>query len=318
LEVSGQIWTAFIACVLALLFLDLAMLRRNAKPITMKAALIQTAFWISLGLGVNYAIYHFYGPKPAMEFLAAYILEESLSVDNLFVFLLIFSYFRVPAAYQHRVLFLGVLGALVMRFTFIIVGIELVERFHWLLYVFGAILIYSGLKMGAEDDDDLDPDQNPVVKKARKLFPVTGQYHGSSIFVRINGKLHATPLFIVLVAIETTDLIFAVDSIPAVFGITQDHFVVYSSNVMAILGLRALYFALAGMMGFFRFLRFGLSAILVFIGAKMILEKWIFISTPVALGVIGVTLLLSVLASLAIPARPEDEEKDEEKVDQAS
>ncbi|MEW6278999.1 MAG: TerC family protein [Candidatus Eremiobacterota bacterium] len=298
-------WAFFGAFILVLLALDLGVFHRKAHKISVGEAVLWSIFWVGLGLAFNVGVYVKLGHDSGLEFLAGYLLEKSLSVDNLFVFLLIFNYFSVPAQFQHRVLFWGILGALVMRGVFILAGVALVARFHWLLYLFGAFLIYSGVKMAFEKDEEFNPEDNPVVKWLRRYLRITPEYHGTSMFVRVDGKLYATPLLVVLAVIETTDLLFAVDSIPAVFGVTQDPFIIFTSNVMAILGLRALYFALAGLMDIFCYLQIGLSAVLVFIGAKMIVEHWYDLPTPIALGTIGVILTLSVVASLVFPKKEE-------------
>lgn len=301
-------WTGFNLFVLLLLVLDLISSRPQSQPMSMRQAVLRSVFWVMLGLGVNVWIYTQMGQALAMDYLSAYLLEKSLSVDNLFVFLIIFRYFRVPADAQQRVLLLGVLGALVMRGVLIFAGITLVQRFDWILYIFAIILIFSGVKMGlSNEESDVDPDKNWVVSWVRRRFPVHPAYVGKQLFVRIDGRTLLTPLFIVAVAIETTDLVFALDSIPAVFAVTQNSFVVYSSNIMAILGLRALYFALAGLMGMFHYLQIGLSLILVFIGVEMLAHKWIQIPTFVELGVIAGLLGLSVLASLIFPKQEEAE-----------
>lgn len=297
-------WIAFNVAVLVLLALDLGVFHRKSHQVGMKEALGWSAFWILLSLSFNYWVYLEFGQDKGLEFLTGYVLEKSLSVDNLFVFLLIFSYFKVPPAYQHRVLFLGILGALIMRAIFIGVGVALINQFHWLLYIFGAFLIFSGIKMWAVDDEDANP-ENAVVRWVRGWFPMTKEYHGTKFFVTIDGKRHATPLLIVLVAMETTDVLFAVDSIPAILGVTQDAFIVYTSNIMAILGLRALYFALAGLMEFFHYLHYGLSLILIFIGVKMVGEKYFEIPIPVALGVIGGLLFFSMVFSLIFKKKEE-------------
>lgn len=306
-------WTGFNLFVILLLCLDLITSKpTDDKPMPLRSALLRSAFWILVGLGVNVWVYMEMGAAQAEDFLSAYLLEKSLSVDNLFVFLIIFRYFKVPPASQQRVLLFGVLGALVMRGVLIFAGISLVNRYDWILYIFGLILIISGIKMATSDEDaDVDPDKNWVVRWVRRRFPVHPQYVDRKFIVKVDGRWFLTPLFIVLVAVETTDLVFALDSIPAVFAISQDSFIVYSSNVMAILGLRALYFALAGMMGMFHYLQNGLSFILVFIGAEMLLHKHYHISTRVELGVIAGVLLLSVLASLCFPKK-EDPSKSSE------
>lgn len=306
-------WTGFNLFVFVLLALDLITSRPQDGPLTMRQAVTRSVFWILVGLGVNVWVYTQMGAPQAMDFLSAYLLEKSLSVDNLFVFLIIFRYFKVPQPSQQRVLLFGVLGALIMRGTLIFVGIGLVNRYEWILYLFGIILIVSGIKMGtSQEESDVDPEQNWVVKWVRRHFPLHPHYVGRQFFVRLEGRTFITPLFIVLVAIETTDLVFALDSIPAVFAVTQDSFIVYSSNVMAILGLRALYFALAGMMGMFHYLQIGLSVILVFIGAEMLAARFVHISTLVELGVIAGLLGLSVVASIVFPKKDEVEGPAEE------
>ncbi len=300
---SSQVWmwVAFNVFVLVMLAVDLGVLHRRAHEVTLKEALVWTGIWIALALLFALGVYSWYGPQPALEFLTGYLIEKSLSVDNIFVFVLIFSYFKVPARYQHKVLFWGVLGALVMRALFIFAGIALLQRLHWIIYVFGALLILTGIKMAMEKDKEIHPDKNPVLKLFRRLVSVTEDYHADRFFVKQVGHYAATPLFIVLLVVETTDIIFAVDSIPAILGITMDPFIVYTSNVFAILGLRALYFALAGVMRLFHYLHYGLSAILVFVGAKMLLADVYKLPVGVALGVIAGILLLAVIASVIRP-----------------
>lgn len=304
MEYTNTMWIGFNVAVLFLLALDLGVFHRKNHAVGIKEALAWSVFWIALSLGFNYWVYT-QNEQAGIEFLTGYLLEKSLSVDNLFVFLLIFSYFKVPPAFQHRVLFLGILGALVMRAVFILLGVALIERFHWLLYAFGLLLIYSGIKMLFFDDDDANP-ENAVVRAVRRWIPVTSDFHGTRFFVTIDGKRHATPLLIVLVALETTDVLFATDSIPAILGVTQDAFIVYTSNIMAILGLRALYFALASLMDYFEYLRYGLAAVLVFIGVKMLIDEYYKIPTPVALGVLGGLLVISMLASVFFKGRQEE------------
>ena len=300
---SSQVWmwVAFNVFVLVMLAVDLGVLHRRAHEVRLKEALVWTGIWIALALLFALGVYAWYGPQPALEFLTGYLIEKSLSVDNIFVFVLIFSYFKVPARYQHTVLFWGILGALVMRALFIFAGIALLQRLHWIIYVFGALLILTGIKMAMEKDKEIHPDKNPVLKLFRRLVPVTEDYHADRFFVKQVGHYAATPLFIVLLVVETTDIIFAVDSIPAILGITMDPFIVYTSNVFAILGLRALYFALAGVMRLFHHLHYGLSAILVFVGAKMLLADVYKLPVGVALGVIAGILLLAVIASVIRP-----------------
>jgi len=283
--------------------LDLGVFHRRRHEIRFKEAAAWSAVWITLALAFAGLVWRVRGGHSALEFLTGYIIEESLSVDNLFVFLLIFSYFAVPATEQHGVLFWGILGAMVLRAVFIVAGVALIERFEWVIYVFGAILIYSGIKMGLAKDKEIHPDQNPVLKLTRRLVPVTPGFEGSNFFVRRNGRMLATPLFLVLLVVETTDLIFAVDSIPAVMAITQDRFIIYTSNIFAIMGLRALYFALKGAMDLFHYLHYGLAVILVFVGLKMLLGHFVPIHTGIALGVVGGVLMLSVIASLIWPER---------------
>jgi tellurite resistance protein TerC len=294
-------WVAFNVFVLMMLAVDLGVVHRRAHTVRLKEALVWSGIWIALALLFALGVYFWYGPQPALEFLAGYLIEKSLSVDNIFVFVLIFSYFRVPALYQHKVLFWGILGALVMRAIFIFAGIALLQRLHWIIYVFGALLIVTGIKMAMEKDKEIHPDKNPLLRLFRRLVPVTEDYHADHFFVRRFGHYAATPLFIVLLVVETTDIIFAVDSIPAILAITVDPFLVYTSNVFAILGLRALYFALAGVMQLFHYLHYGLSAILIFVGAKMLLADVYKLPVAVALGVIAGILLISVIASVMRP-----------------
>jgi len=300
---SSQVWmwVAFNVFVLVMLAVDLGVLHRRAHEVALKEALVWSGIWIALALLFALGVYSWDGPQPALEFLTGYLIEKSLSVDNIFVFVLIFSYFKVPARYQHTVLFWGILGALVMRAIFIFAGIALLQQLHWILYVFGALLILTGIKMATEKDKEIHPDKNPLLKLFRRLVPVTEDYHADHFFVKQTGHYAATPLFIVLLVVETTDVIFAVDSIPAILGITMDPFLVYTSNVFAILGLRALYFALAGVMRLFHYLHYGLSAILVFVGAKMLLADVYKLPVGVALGVIAGILLIAVIASLMRP-----------------
>lgn len=300
-------WVIFNAFVLGMLALDLGVFHRKAHVVKLKEALAWSAVWIALALAYCVGIQYWLGHQKALEFLTGYLIEKSLSVDNLFVFLLLFSYFRVPGENQHEVLFWGILGALIMRAIFIAAGVTLIHRFEWIIYVFGGILIFSGIKMALEKEKEIHPERNPVLRLFKKLFPVTHEYEGKKFFVVRNGKRFATPLVVVLLVVETTDLIFAVDSIPAVLAISTDPFIVYTSNVFAILGLRALYFALAGVMDLFHLLHYGLSAILVFVGAKMILSAWdIKIPIGIALAVVAGILTVSVIASLVVPAKKAD------------
>ncbi|HEU0178321.1 MAG TPA: TerC family protein [Blastocatellia bacterium] len=304
---SGQTWAwvGFTLFVLAMLALDLGVFHRKSHEVTIREAMVWSGVWIALALLFNLVLYYWRGPQPALEFLTGYLIEKSLSVDNIFVFLMIFSYFSVPPRYQHRVLFWGVLGALVMRALLIFLGISLIQRFHWVIYLFGAFLIVTGVKMALEKDKEIHPERNPALRLFRRFVPVTDDYRGGKFFVKQGGRYFATPMLIVLLIVETTDIIFAVDSIPAILAITLDPFIIYTSNVFAILGLRALYFALAGVMKLFHHLRYGLSAILAFVGAKMLLANFYKIPVGVALGVVAGILVISVIASLAFPRKEE-------------
>jgi len=299
-------WVGFNALIALILVLDLGVFHRRAHAIKIKEALLWCAVLISLALLFNLGVYFWKGPKVALEFLTGYLIEQSLSVDNLFVFLLIFSYFNVPSAYQHRVLFWGILGAVVMRVIFILAGITLIERFHWIIYIFGGFLVLSGVKLAFQKDKEIHPDKNPVLRIFRRFVPITRDYHNGHFFVNINKKYFATPLFVVLLVVETTDVMFALDSIPAVLAITTDPFIVYTSNVFAILGLRAIYFALAGVMRLFHYLHYGLSFILVFVGVKMLISGFYKMPVELALGVIAGVLSLSVIASVLKPREMEE------------
>ena len=280
-----------------MLGLDLVVLHRPARVVTFREALAWSALWIALAAGFAVIVYFWRGHTASLEFVTGYVLELSLSVDNLFVFLLIFRYFRVPTNAQHKVLFWGILGALVMRGIFILAGVGLIRRFNWILYVFGALLIYSGAKLFVQKDAEIHPEKNPLLRLFRRWIPVTDDYEGEKFFVR-RPALYATPLLVVVLVIETSDVLFAVDSIPAVLAITLSAFIVYTSNVFAILGLRSMYFALAGMMEMFEYLHYGLSMVLMFVGAKMLLAHYWHIPTWAALAVIATVLLISVLASV--------------------
>jgi len=299
------VWVIFNIFVLAMLALDLGVFHRQAHVVKTREALVWSAIWIALALIFNVMIYFWRGPDIALEFLTGYLIEKSLSVDNIFVFLMIFSYFSVPPLHQHKVLFWGILGALIMRAIFIVTGIALIQKFHWIIYIFGAFLILTGVRMVLQKDKEIQPERNPVLRLFKRFLPVTDRYEGGKFFVKRNGKYLATPLFVVLLVVETTDLLFAVDSIPAVLAITLDPFIVYTSNVFAILGLRALYFALAGIVQLFHYLPYGLAAILVFVGFKMLIAEFYKIPVGIALGVVAGLLLISVIASIARPRRAE-------------
>ena len=293
-------WILFNVFVLMMLALDLGVFHRKSHEVSSKEALTWTIVWITLALIFNGILYFWKGQQQALEFFTGYLIEKALSVDNIFVFIMIFSYFQVPAKYQHKVLFWGILGALVMRVIFIFAGVALIEKFHFTIYIFGAILIYTGYKMFNHNQAKIDPEKNPVVRFFRKIMPVTPQMHDDKFFVRINGKRFATPLFLVLILIETTDLIFAVDSIPAILAITQDQFIVYTSNVFAILGLRSLYFALAGIVHRFWLLTYGLAIVLLFVGTKMLLIDVYKIPIAWSLLFIAITITGSVILSFKI------------------
>ena len=285
-----------------MLALDLGVFTRRAHTIRFREALAWSSVWVALAAAFAVLIYFWHGRPAALEFVTGYVIELSLSVDNLFVFLVIFRYFQVASEQQHRVLVYGILGALIMRGLFILAGVGLIQRFHWIVYVFGALLVSSGIKLFRQGDQKIDPGKNPILRLFRWALPVTKDYVGGKFFVSRDG-LYATPLFVVLLVVETTDVLFAVDSIPAVLAITLNVFIVYTSNVFAILGLRSMYFALAGMMEIFHFLHYGLSMVLIFVGAKMLLSHYYPIPTTVALSVVVTVLGVSVAASLLFPAK---------------
>ncbi|MFA5308655.1 MAG: TerC family protein [Dehalococcoidales bacterium] len=300
------LWIAFAIIVPVALGLDLGVFQRQAHKVKVKEALLWSAVWISLALLFGLSIYLMLGSEKALNFFTGYLVEESLSVDNLFVFLLIFTYFSVPEQHQHRVLFWGIVGAIVMRGIFIATGITLLDNLHWVIYIFGAFLIFTGIKLVTQKDRELKPEKNPVLRLFRKFMPITKRFHGSRFFVKGKRYLLATPLLLVLIVIETTDIIFAVDSVPAVLAITRDPFIVYTSNIFAILGLRAIYFALAGVILRLRFLNYGLAVILVFLGVKMVVSADFFhveISQIVSLGVVIGILAISAIASVLIPEK---------------
>ncbi|MBI2873466.1 MAG: TerC family protein [Firmicutes bacterium] len=296
-------WLIFAVVVIGALALDLGVVNRKAHEVTTRQAAYWVVFWVSLALAFGAGIYVLRGSEKALEFFAGYLIEESLSVDNLFVFLLIFNYFRVPGAYQHRVLFWGILGALVMRAFFIGVGVALFEAFHWVVYVFGAFLIFTGFKTGLQKEKGLEPETNPILRVARRLIPMAGDYHGERFFTRVGGRLLATPLLPVLLVVESSDLVFAVDSIPAIFGVTRDPFIVYTSNVFAIMGLRSLFFLLSNTLKLFRFLKQGLAVVLCFVGFKMLISGFLPIPIGISLGIIGMVLVVTAVASLVFPDR---------------
>jgi tellurite resistance protein TerC len=297
-------WLGFNLFVLVMLALDLGVFHRKSHIVKVKEAMIWTIVWIVLAFLFAGGIYLWKGTEPSLQFVAGYLIEKSLSVDNLFVFLVLFSYFKVPQPYQHKVLFWGILGALIMRAALIAVGAALLSRFHWMMYLFGAFLLLTGIKLAFQKGDGVHPEKNPLVRLFRKIWPVTDDSTEGRFFVAKDGRRGATPLFLVLLTVEFTDLVFALDSIPAIFAVTPDPFIVYTSNVFAILGLRSLYFALAGVMNLFCHLKYGLAAILAFVGMKMILTDVARIPIGISLAVVGGILLLSILASILWPAKP--------------
>ena len=311
MENTPLFWILFNLFVIGLLLLDLLVLNRRAHAVKLGEALGWSAFWITLSLGFNLLVYRTMGHEAGLQWLTGYLIEKALSVDNLFVFLLIFTYFKVPAEYQHRILFWGVLGALVLRGIFIVAGAALLAQFHFLLYVLGAFLVYTGVRMALSGDGDpeIDPDNNPVVRFLSRRLPITRQLDGGKFFTRRGGLRFATPLLVVLVMVETTDVVFAADSIPAILAVSRNTFIVYTSNVFALLGLRALYFALANLMTLFHYLHYGLALILIFIGGKLLAEDILRtrfnleLPVPVSLGIVGALLLGSVAASLLWPKK---------------
>jgi tellurite resistance protein TerC len=301
---ESLLWIIFGISVFVLLALDLGIFHRKSHEIGIKEAVVWSLIWLAVAVVFNIIVYLWHGQDTAMEFAAAYIVERSLSVDNLFVFLLIFSYFKVPAAHQYRVLFWGILAALVLRAIFILTGITLIQTFHWLIYLFGAFLIYTGIKIAMKkEDDEADLSQNCVLRICKRFLPTTEAYDGGKFFSKNGGKFLVTPMFLVLLVVETSDLIFALDSVPAVLGVTLDPFVAYTSNIFAILGLRALYFALAGCMLMFRFLSGGITVILIFVGAKMLVSGFYEVPVGIALGVIVLVLAAAIGLSILIPAQ---------------
>jgi tellurite resistance protein TerC len=300
------LWVGFNVFVLAMLALDLGVFHRQAHVVKLKESLVWTAVWVLLALVFNAGVWYYAGSQKALEFLTGYLIEKSLSVDNVFVFALLFSYFAVPALYQHKVLFCGVLGALVMRAVMIVLGTALITKFTWVVYIFGGFLVLTGIKMIVKREEEIHPERNPVVRWFKKLMPITNDYRAHHFFVEQDGRRWATPLFVVLLLVEVSDLIFAVDSIPAIFAVTKDPFIVYTSNVFAILGLRSLYFALAGVMDKFHYLKIGLGVVLAFVGVKMLLAHTAYkIDTLLALGIVVGVLAVSVIASLLRPIPPE-------------
>jgi len=293
------VWIGFSAFVLATLALDLGIFHRTSREVSLKEALTWSAIWVGLALAFNTAIYYWQGGEKGLQFFTGYLVELSLSVDNLFVFLLVFGYFKVPAQYRHKALFWGILGALVMRAVFIAAGVTLIAKFHWVTYIFGALLVASGIKMILQKDKEIHPERNPALRVFRRFMDVTPAYEDGHFFVKQQGRVLASPLFLVLLILETTDLVFAVDSVPAVLAITPDPFIVFTSNVFAILGLRSMFFALEGVMKRFRYLHYGLSVVLVFVGVKMLLAGLYKIPTWISLMLIVGILFISIISSLS-------------------
>jgi tellurite resistance protein TerC len=293
-------WILFNLFVVVMLALDLGVFNRRAHTVRFREAMGWSAMWVALALSFAVVVYFWHGKKESLEFVTGYVIELSLSIDNLFVFLVLFRYFRVPTELQHRVLFWGILGALVMRGAFIFAGVGLIRRFEWITYVFGVLLVYSGWKLLRQGEREIDPGKNPVLRLFRRWMPVTENYEAGRFWVR-RERLYATPLLVVLLMVETTDVLFAVDSIPAILAITLNAFIVYTSNVFAILGLRSMYFALAGVMDLFQYLHYGLSVVLMFIGVKMLASHYYRIPTGIALGVVVGVLTISIVLSLILP-----------------
>ena len=307
IQVPLWFWGAFFGFVIIMLVLDLFVLNRKSHIIKVREALMQTAMWVCLALLFNLGVYFLRGSGKALEFLTAYLVEYSLSVDNLFVFLLIFNFFHVPKSYEHKVLFWGILGALIMRIAFILAGVTLIEKLHWVIYIFGGFLVVIGIRMLFSKEKEMDPSKNPVLRLSKKIIPTTHEFDHGNFFTLKDGRRLATPLFIAVLVIETTDVVFALDSIPAVLSITQDAFIAYTSNVFAILGLRSLFFALSGIMEMFHYLKYGLSLILIFIGAKMLAADFLHIPTGIALGVVAGILAVSVIGSVIRMKRKQKE-----------
>lgn len=304
-HVPAAAWWGLAVGIVVLLLLDLLLVHRKPHEVTFREAIIESSVWITLGLAFGLVVLAWQGGQAAGEYYAGYLIEKSLSIDNVFVWAVILSYFGVPKAYQFRVLFWGVFGALVLRAGFIFAGVALIERFEWVLYIFGAFLLYSAWKLAAHRDAEVHPEDNPVLKVVRRVVPSTPSYDGQKMFTRANGRLLATPLFAVLVLVEATDVVFAVDSVPAILAVSREPFLVFASNAFAIMGLRALYFALAGLKDRFRYLDLGLAAILAFVGVKMLLVQFVHLPIPLSLGVIVAVLTVSIWASLRADRRDE-------------
>jgi tellurite resistance protein TerC len=301
---SPPLWAGFVVFILAMLAIDLGVFHKKAHEVSLKEAGIWSAVWVALAIAFNVGVYHWFGSQRALEFTTGYLIEKALAVDNIFVFVVIFTTFAVPAIYQHRVLFWGVLGALVMRAVFILAGGAFLQRFHWAIYVFGALLAVTGVKLLLQRNQEIHPEKNPIVRFTQKIFRVTHEFHGDKFVILRNGRRYGTPLLLALVAVEVTDIIFAVDSIPAIFAVTADPFIVFTSNIFAILGLRSLYFLLAGIITKFAYLKVGLSFVLIFVGAKMLLMDVYKVPIAASLAIIAGILGLSIVVSLMNPPKP--------------
>ncbi len=300
---SLSLWVGFNILILILIAIDLGVLHKKSHVISVREALIWSIGWIIISLLFNVGVYFWFGYDSALQFLTGYLIEKSLSVDNLFVFAILFSYFKVKPEYQHKVLMWGIIGALIMRGALIAIGTALISNFHWVIFVLGAFLVYTGIKMAIQKEISVHPEKNPVVNLAKKFIPMSNDYDGDKFVTRIDGKKIFTPLIVVLIVVEVTDLMFAVDSIPAIFAITTDSFIVYTSNVFAILGLRALYFALSGVLDRFHYLKYGLGLVLSFVGVKMLISEIYVIPIPVALGTVAAILVISILVSIINPTK---------------
>ena len=300
---QAMLWIGFVVLILGMLLLDILLLQKKKQEIGIRESLLWTLIWILVSLAFNFAVYFYLGFDSALEFLTGYLIEKSLSVDNIFVFIIIFSYFDVPLKYQHKILFWGILGAVIMRAVFIFAGVAVIQQFHWVIYILGAFLVYIGIRMALQKNKDIRPEKNPVLRAFNRFFPVDTAYRGGKFFIKKAGKIAATPLLVALIVIETTDIVFAVDSIPAILSITLNPFIVFTSNMFAILGLRALFFTVSGIMRLFFYLNYGLSVILVFVGIKMLIADLYKIPVSIALAAVGGILCISIILSLLIPPK---------------
>lgn len=305
-------WILFTLFIVVMLAIDLGIFNRKDHEVKVKEALVWSGVWICLALLFNIGVYFWKGQETAIQFFAGYVIEKSLSIDNIFVFLQVFAYFSVPAIYQHKILFWGVLGAIVMRAIFIVAGVALIAKFHWIIYVFGAFLVFTGIKMVFTKDKEMHPEKNPLIRLLRRFMPISNDYEGGKFLIMRSGIIMATPLMVVLLVIETTDVIFAVDSIPAILAITTDPFIVFSSNLFAIMGLRSLFFVLAGVIKRFHYIHYGLAAILAFVGVKMLVSDFYKLPSAAALAAVAAILSLSMIASVLWPRRSQEAERESE------